>query len=103
MPILPLDIENFNGKKLLFLLTLQEYNQSGYLTFYIDDQNELWYQDDSGMHLLQEIDAIPLIALYEELPDDIKSSNQYIHTPMVYVVEEYFRLVFGNHKIRAKE
>lgn len=102
MPILPLDIENFNGKKLLFLLTLQEYNEPGYLTFFIDDVNELWFQDDSGLHPLRDLDAIPLIALYEELPEDIKSSNQYIHTPMVYVIEDYLKVVFGNHKIRSK-
>ncbi|WP_224490522.1 hypothetical protein [Robertkochia flava] len=101
MPILPLDIDNFNGKKLLFLLTLQEYNQPGYLTFFIDDRDDLWFQEDIGLQPFGELDALPVIALYESLPDDIKSSNQYIHTPMLFVVEDYLKLVFGS-KIRYK-
>ena len=95
MPILPLNIENFNGKKLLFLLTLQEYKEPGYLAFFIDEDNELWFQGDYGILPFNDLEAVPVIALYESLPDDIKSSNQYIHTPMMYVVEEYLKLVFG--------
>lgn len=101
MPILPLDIDNFNGKKLLFLLTLQEYHQPGYLAFYIDAQNDLWFQGDFGFQPFSDLDAVPVIALYESLPEDIKGSNQYIHTPMIYVIEDYLKLVFGN-KIRYK-
>lgn len=102
MPILPLDIENFNGKKLLFLLTLQEYQECGYYAFYIDDHNELWYQGDAGMQPFKSLDAIPVVALYESLPAQVKSSDQYIHTPMLYVVEDYLRLVFGK-KIRHRD
>ncbi len=95
MPILPLDIDNFNGRKLLFLLTLQEYHESGYLAFYIDDQNELWFQGNQGITPFRELEPIPVIALYESMPEEVKSSNQYIHTPMVYVIEDYLKLVFG--------
>ena len=95
MPILPLDIDNFNGRKLLFLLTLQEYHDPGYLAFYIDDQNELWFQGNHGLTPFRELEAIPVIALYESMPEEVKSSNQYVHTPMVYVIEDYLKLVFG--------
>ncbi len=95
MPILPLDIENFNGRKLLFLLTLQEYREQGYLAFYIDQDNELWFQGDEGLAPFTELGPIPVIALYESLPENVKDSSQYIHTPMVYVIEDYLKLVFG--------
>ncbi len=101
MPILPLDIDNFNGRKLLFLLTLQEYHEAGYLAFYIDDENELWFQGDQAITPFKELDPIGVIALYESLPEEIKGSNQYMHTPMVYVIEDYLKLVFGK-KLRFK-
>ncbi|THD67942.1 hypothetical protein E7Z59_09845 [Robertkochia marina] len=102
MPILPLDIENFNGRKLLFLLTLQEYHESGYLAFYIDEENDLWFQGEEGFLPFDQLEPIPVIALYESMPDNVKESDQYIHTPMVYVVEDYLKLVFGK-KLRFKD
>ncbi|WP_224482751.1 hypothetical protein [Robertkochia aurantiaca] len=95
MPILHLDLENFNGKKLLFVLTLEEYHEQDYITFFIDNSDDLWFQDRTGLQPIEELSAIGIIALYEALPEEVKTTPQYVHVPMLDLVEDYLKITFG--------
>lgn len=101
MPILPLNIERFNDKRLLFVLTLQEYREDDYLTFFIDDRNELWFALGNSVQPFSELPAIATIALYAYLPESVRDEKQYQHVPMVHLIEDYLKVLFGR-KIRKR-
>ncbi|TRZ45226.1 hypothetical protein [Robertkochia solimangrovi] len=95
MPILPLNIENFNGKKLMFLLTLKEYREPDYIAFYMDESDNLFFQGTDGMLPFEELPVLATIALYECLPFEVKNTPEYLHVPMRFIVEDYLKVVFG--------
>lgn len=95
MPILPLFIERFNNRKLLFVLTLEEYKEQDYLSFFIDDQNQLWFALGNDILPIEELPAIPLIALYSYLPAEVREVPEYQHVPMIHLITDYLKMVFG--------